>query len=459
MVKLLNDFLTASGNCLDALLEEVTLNNEVHREHVIFSAIYKGKRSKTQFDGSHFFLRTSTEYSNPQLTLEEAQGIIAARLLETCCNYLEGNKDRNLEQKDLLEISESLKKPPSGRIVPFILNVDDAEPDRYSNNPFRASIVDSKQSAFPVATVKTSSLKIDPNFVSKYLGSLISSEEVDFIKYHLHDMERYVDLVELVKYDALEKLTDSLGIDLCLPNIRMPLENLAKEKRGDPLHLIIQGSHKDYEAIETIYRLMGRSMKKKTTLLTTPHSMNGCGSKRSAKGKLVFDGSTLKRVNVRYRTIKLYPNMVDPNDISLAKADDFISVEAEDLNNYDYLKTPSSPQFALYAIHSPEQASISHGAGAYAGSEILKSYYSIYEAYVRSLILKEVPRINIKKAPLVLNLVPEKMWLHPEHKNIDASIGCISNYLEILGKGMAVENLNFEQETRSRLFKSSDEHH
>lgn len=443
-MRLLKDFLAASGSCLDALLEELRLCKEGCEEGYSFSIIRKGGWSKVKFDGSHFFLRTSTEYSSPQLTLEEAQGIIAARLLEACVNYLEAKEDKDLDEKDLLEISESLREPARGRIVPFILNADDAEPDRYSNNPLRASIVDSGQSAFPASTVKTSGLKVDRNFISKYKGSLISGDEVDFIENHLQDMDRYVDFVEFVKNDALERLSESLGIDLCLPTTRMPLEILAVEKRGEPLHLIVQGSHKDYRSIEAIYRLMGRSLKKKTTLLTTPHSKKGFGSKRAAKGKLIFDGTLLKQVDVRYQTTKLYPNMVDPEDISLAKAEDFIAVEAEDLTSYDYLKTPSSPQFALYVVLSPENASLSHGVGAYAGSEILKSYCSVYEAYVKKLILEDIPRKNpSKRAPLPLNLVPERMWLHPKYRNIDASIGCISNPSDLLRMEMAVEHLDF----------------
>jgi len=443
IVEMIKDFLDTSKCSINGLLGELRWNSDVSKKERAFFVIEKGKRIEKRIDGTHFFLRTSTEFSSPQLTLEEVQGIIAARLLETCCNYLEANGDRNLEKDEWIEIAENLRKPPSGKIMPFILNVDDTEPDRYSNNPFRASIVESGQSAFPVANVKTSSLKVDPKFVAKYLGSLISSEEIDFIEHQLYTFDNYIDLVEFMKYDSLEKLKETIGIDLCIPNIRMPLENLMHEKTSDPLHLIIQGSHKDYDTIERIYELMGRSIKKKTTLLTVPHSLRGYGSKRSAKGKLVFDGQRLKQVDVTYRTIKLYPNMVDPNDLSIAKAEDFISIDAEDLIHYDYHKTPSTPQFALYVLDSPEQASIAHGAGAYAGSKILKSYWSIFEAYVNNRIMQEIPEKNIQKAPLVLNLVPEKMWLHSKYENIDASAGCIPDFTHFLKEGVAVEKIDF----------------
>jgi len=454
LVKLLNSFLKESEKCLNALLDELALCTKDHIDNVTFSAMHKGKKGEISYSGDHFFLRTSTEYSSPQLTLEEVQGLIAARLLEAFGNYLENKEDRSLRQEDLLVISESLRKPPRGKIIPFNLLTDDIEPDRYSNNPLRASIVNSGQSAFPVATVKTSDLKIDPIFMAKYEGSLISSDEVDFIKHHLHDTESYMDLVDFVKYDSLEILLECLGIDLCLPFMRMPLEVLSAEKPGDPLHRIIEESHRGRDSVELFYQLMGRSIKKKRTLLTVPHSKKGFGSKRAAKGRLIFNESMLERVKVTYETVKLYPNMADPDDISVAKADDFVCVEAKDFANYDCVKTPSSPQFVLFIVLSQENASLSHGVGEYAGTEITKSYCCVTEAYIKKLILKDISRPNIcGRAPLVLNLVPGKMWLHPKHGNLDASIGCIDNPSDLLGIEMAVEHLDFTQDVFSRLQK------
>ena len=438
------------------LLEEVTSHNEQCKDYSIFSMRFKCEKGEANYDGYHFFLRTSTEYSSPQLTIEEAQGIIAARLLEVCGNYFEGKKSFTVDEQDVLEIVEHLHSPPRGTIIPFVFNVDDTEPDRYSNNPLRNSIVKSGQSAFPVSTVMTPNLKVDPEFLSKYRGSLIVDDEVECINLHLANTERYVDFVDKVKRDALNQLSKSLGINLDLPTIRMPLDLLTTEKTSDPLHLIVQESHRDYRTIETIYRLMGRSMKNKTTLLTTPHSKKGFGSKRAAKGKIVFEENLLKQIDVRYQTVKLYPNMVDPNDTSIAEADDFVSIEARDITEYEYTRTPSSPQFALYTIHSPENASISHGVGAYAGSEILKSYLSIREAFVKKLILENVPRTNLcKKAPPIFNLVPRKMWIHPHYKNIDASIGCINNLADLLKIGMALEYLDFQEDVSTRVNENS----
>jgi hypothetical protein len=43
-----------------------------------FFQFKNGKKHEIKLSGKHFFLRSSVEYSNPQLTVEEVQGIIAA---------------------------------------------------------------------------------------------------------------------------------------------------------------------------------------------------------------------------------------------------------------------------------------------------------------------------------------------------------------------------------------------
>ena len=63
---------------------------------------------------------------------------------------------------------------------------------------------------------------------------------------------------------------------------------------------------------------MGRSMKNLTTLLTVPHSIRGYGSKRAARGRIYFEGTKLKSIRVDYRTTLLYPNAIDPADVSVA---------------------------------------------------------------------------------------------------------------------------------------------
>ena len=65
--------------------------------------------------------------------------------------------------------------------MPFLLNTDDVEADRYSMNPLKQSIVDSGQSAFPVVNVTTNGLKIDEAYAKKYDGSMISKKECELI--------------------------------------------------------------------------------------------------------------------------------------------------------------------------------------------------------------------------------------------------------------------------------------
>jgi hypothetical protein len=56
---------------------------------------------------------------------------------------------------------------------------------------------------------------------------------------------------------------------------------------------------------------------------------------------------------VTYKTTPLYPNAIDQNDVSIAKAEDEFTLEGEALTNYYFKKTPSSPQFFLYSLASP----------------------------------------------------------------------------------------------------------
>jgi hypothetical protein len=353
--------------------------------------------------------------------------------------------------RDVDTICELLKKPSEGRIVPFLLNTDEIEADRYSMNPLKESIVSSGQSAFSCARVITEGLNIDPTFAQKYNGSLICKSEIELIAKHLHSCNNsYVDMVDAVKYEQLENLSAPFGINLHVYSMRMPLSVLEKETPGGLLHYVIQKAHADYETFECIYRCMGRSMKNLTTLLTVPHSSKGYSSKRAARGRVYFDGTRLKNVKVDYRTVLLYPNAIDPADVSVAKADDSFTVEAEKLTNYDYKQTPSSPQFFLYSLASPENAVLWHGIGAFGASELLKSYTTTRLACARDLL---IGGLNAKfgvttRLPLQFNLVPKFMWFHSVHRNIDASIGCVEDLKFLADLGMKMEHLSTEQYIR-----------
>jgi len=442
---IVKDFLKSSWECIETIVKKLPTFKDDKRTNVRLFCFKNGHMSDHTFEGEHFFLRASVEYSNPQVTVEEVQGIIAARMLEVCGNHFYYYGLHEVDSKDIDEICDMLNKPPQGLIRPFLLNTDEAEPDRYSMNPLKASIVNSGQSAFPSASVKTEKLEIDYKFAQKYEGSLISKREVELVDRHLEACKNgYVDLVDAVKYEQLENLSESFGINLCLYSMRMPLTVLEKETTDGLLHHIIKEIHRDYQSVERAYSCMGRSMKNRTTLLTIPHSKKGYGSKRAARGKIYFEGTKLQSVKVNYRTTPLYPNAIDPNDVSVAKAEDSFTVEGDRLVNYNFKETPSSPQFFLYSLGSPENAVIWHGIGAFSAPQLLSSCTAIRLACARDSLIKDLKeKYGITmKIPLQFNLVPQNMWVHPVHRNIDASIGCVENLKDLANMGMRLEYLS-----------------
>lgn len=448
VVSLVESFLKQSRSAVDALLMELQHFIGEEQGDLTFFIMEGDKKRETRLVKKHFFLRASAEYANPQLTLEELQGIIAARLLETCCGYMAKNNLTEPSQSDIVEIAEMLGKPSKGTIVPFLLNTDDVEPDRYSINPLRASIADSGQSAFPSASVTTDRLSVDPSFLAKYDGSLVSRDDLASINMHLKEGPgSYLDFVDSVKYDMLRKASEVLRMDLCIPTYRMPLDVLKKEKPGQPMHRLIQESHHGYDTIGSIYGLMGRNLgKRKTLLLTVPHSPKGFGSKRAAQGSIAFMQDHFDQIKVQYKTTLLYANELDKEetDVSAARADDTFSVEAEKIANYDYSQTPSSPQFALYDVLSPEDAALWHGIGVFGGAELIRSILSVRSACLRKAVLGEVA-CRGNKPPLQLNLVPDKMWRHPKYGNIDASVGCVQNLAGLVNTGICVAPLSVKE--------------
>jgi hypothetical protein len=324
------------------------------------------------------------------------------------------------------------------------LNTDEIEPDRYSMNPLKESIVNSGQSAFPAKSVRTEQLRIDDNFVRKYEGSLISKGEVELVKRYLETCsDNYLNMVDAVKYDQLETLSVAFGMNLFLCSFRMPLTILEKEGANGFLHHVVRETHRDYDSIARVYESMGRSMKNRTTLLTIPHSQKGYGSKRATRGKIYFDGTKLKNVKVTYCTTPLYPNAIDSSDVSIAKAEDDFKVDAEKLVNYNYSVTPSSPQFFLYSLGSPENAALWHGIGAFGAQQLLRSYTSIRLACAKDSLIRNLDAYGVTtRIPLQFNLSPQHMWAHPTHHNIDASIGCVEDLKSLTRIGMKIEYLS-----------------
>lgn len=446
---LVTDFLKSSWQCVETLVKELYVFKEKSdaskNKSVNLFYFKNGQRINVTIEGWHYLLRTSVEYSNPQLTVEEAQGIIAAKLLEACGNHFYSTGLHEADAKDVDAICELLKKPSEGFVISFLLNTDDIEPDRYSMNPLKESIVASGQSAFPVANVTTDKLEIDQKFTQKYDGSLVCRDEIELIKNYLAKHSSYMDMVDAVKYELMEKFSKTFGINLNLYAMRMPITVLKNETSEGLLHLVMREVHKNYESVERVYNCAGRSMKSRTTLLTIPHSQKGYGSKRAAKGKIYFVGEALKNVKVDYEPALLYPNAIDPADISIARADDHFKVEGEKLVNYNYSETPSSPQFFLYMLASPENAALWHGIGAFGASQLVKSYVTVRNACNKGLLIKNLDRYGVfADVPLQFNMVPEHMWAHPIHHNIDASLGCVENLSDLVQRGMKIETLPVE---------------
>jgi copper chaperone CopZ len=443
---LTEDFLKSSWPCVKTIVEKLRSFKEEERQRkpVSLFRFKNGQKVNQSFEGNNFFLRGSVEYSNPQLTLEEVQGIIGARMLETCGNYFYNYGLHEPDANCISEICKTLKKPSEGPIIAFLLNTDDIETDRYSMNPLKESIVASGQSAFPSAYVRTEKLRIDQQFVDRYEGNLICKREVDLVNRQLENAKgAYVDFVDSVKYAQMEEISETFGIDLGLYALRMPIATLQAETKDDLLHHIISETHRNYESISQAYNCMRRSMSKRTTLLTVPHSKKGYGSKRAARGKMHFEGTKLKSVSVKYRTTRLYPNEIHPEDVSIAEGEDDFTVAGEKLADYSFSETPSSPQFFLYSLGSPENAVLWHGIGAFAAPELLRSYMSVREVCRRGQLIRDLHKKYgvITDAPLQFNLVPDSMWVHPVHRNIDASIGCVENPAELACRGMKLENL------------------
>src|SRR3990170_4702943 len=443
---LVENFLKSSWSCVQTIVEKLANFKEEKTGKPVSMFRFKNDQKINQtFDGNHLFLRGSVEYSNPQITVEEAQGIIGMRMLEACGNYFHDYGLHEPDTNDAAQICEALKKPPEGLAIPFLLNTDDIEPDRYSMNPLKESIVTSGQSAFPVAYVKTEALAIDKQFASKYEETLICKSEVALIKRHLESAgSSYLDFVDSVKCAAMEILSETFGMDLSLYALRMPIATLQTEAKNGLLHHIISETHRDFGAVKQAYDCMGRSITKRTTLLTVPHSKLGYGSKRAARGKLRFNENKLESLNVTYKTSALYPNAIDPDDVSVAEAEDSFTVEGEKLSDYSYKDTPSSPQFFLYSLGSPEKAALWHGVGAFAAPQLLRSYASVRGACRAGLLvrgLQEEYGVELE-VPMQFNLAPEGMWVHPVHRNIDASVGCVENLADLARMGMKIEHLS-----------------
>ena len=134
---------------------------------------------------------------------------------------------------------------------------------------------------------------------------------------------------------------------------------------------------------------------------------------------------------------------MNPDDVSLAEAEDDFTVAGEKLADYSFKETPSSPQFFLYSLGSPENAVMWHGIGAFAAPKLLRSYVSAHNACMQGQLVKDLKeRYGVQTSvPMQFNLAPDGMWIHPVYRNIDASIGTVENPLDLVRRGMRLEHL------------------
>ncbi|MEM3641971.1 MAG: hypothetical protein QXH37_08640 [Candidatus Bathyarchaeia archaeon] len=98
---ILEDFLKNSRPCIEMIVKELSKFEAKEERKFSFYYFKNEKKYETQLSGAHFFLRSSVEYSNPQLTVEEVQGIIAARLLEVCGNYFHQHGLVEIKKEDM----------------------------------------------------------------------------------------------------------------------------------------------------------------------------------------------------------------------------------------------------------------------------------------------------------------------------------------------------------------------
>jgi hypothetical protein len=93
---------------------------------------------------------------------------------------------------------------------------------------------------------------------------------------------------------------------------------------------------------------------------------------------------------------------------------------------------------------SPEDAAMWHGVGAFGAPQLLQSYTSVRSICRNGQLIHNLKdnydaRIDV---PLHLNLAPDRVWVHPIHRNIDASIGCVADLAELARMGMKIEHLS-----------------
>ena len=445
--ELLAAFHDSSWPAVEALVAARGAFHERSNARPALFYFHHGHRETVPVRPNQFLLRTSVEYANPQVTLEELQGIVLARLLGVSAEFVGAQGGRRPAAADLPELVHRLEERPRDQIVPFVLNVDDIEPDRYSVNPLRASILRTGQSARAVADVVTDELSVDGEFVDRYRGKLVQDRDVETICEELASVSprSYLDLVDRVKYRQLEEASTLLGIDLAIPALRMPLTSLREGGASDPLPRLVAAAHRDVPTLRQLYGLIAREFgRRKTTHPAVPHGPGGEASKRLVRGKMVVDGDRIRDLEVRYQSGPLYPNEIDPADVARGEASTQFHVDPGRMQAYDFRATPASPQFALYMLTSPEDGAIWHGVGKYAGIQIVETYTAFHRASRPAGRFLDVP-VDCPADPPQFDLVADGMLGHPEWKNIDASIACVDSLASLVPKHTRLRTLTLPE--------------
>ena len=77
--KIVEAFLKDPNICIESIVKRIRESREDREVEV---RLFYEKDHETTLDDNNFFLRSSVEYSNPQITVEELQGIVAVEEFE-----------------------------------------------------------------------------------------------------------------------------------------------------------------------------------------------------------------------------------------------------------------------------------------------------------------------------------------------------------------------------------------
>ncbi len=79
-----------------------------------------------------------------------------------------------------------------------------------------------------------------------------------------------------------------------------------------------------------------------------------------------------------------------------------------------------------------------HGIGAFGAPQLLQSYTHVRHMCKSGRLIRNLQeKFNLNlDVPLQLNLAPDAVWVHPVHRNIDASMGCGADFGDLARMGI-----------------------